>query len=107
MGHESPATFTGMSGGSALHNTGAKKPTKEELAEMRKKKAGFNLFPPENPQPRSSFKQPILDPKSPGYDVGRVLYDADKDGDTIFSDLNQDGLMVTRALKNLVNRFRK
>lgn len=104
MDHEgSPAEFTGMSGGSAFHNTGYgdKLATKEEKAEMNKKSAGFNFLPPSNPKDKSSFKQPILDPKSPGYDVGRVLYDANRDGDTVFSDLNQDGTMVGRAIRKL------
>jgi len=103
MGHESPATFTGMSGGSALHNTGYgdKLATKEEKEEMRKKPAGFNFLPPSNPKPRSSFKKPILDKKSPGYDAGRVLYDSDRDGDTIFNDLNQDGTMAGRFIRKL------
>lgn len=102
-GHDedSPAMFTGMSGGSAFYNTGARPATEEEKKEMRKKPASFNFLPPSNPKDKSSFKQPILDPKSPGYDVGRVLYDADKDGDTIFSDLNQDGTLVGRAIKTL------
>ena len=58
MGHESPANKD-----SALHNTGygGKLATKEEKAEMRKKPAGANFFPPSNPQPKSSFKKPILD----------------------------------------------
>lgn len=103
MGHESPAEFTGMSGGSAFHNTGYgdKLATKEEKAEMRKKKAGANFFPPSNPKEKSSFKKPILDSSSPGYDVARPLYDSNKDGDTIFSDLNQDGTMVGRAIRKL------
>ena len=87
--------------GSALQNTGARPATAEEKAEMRKKKAGANFFPPSNPQAKSSFKQPILDSNSPGYDQGRFLYDSDKDGDTVFSDLNQDGTMLGRAVKKL------
>ena len=101
-GHDSPAKFTGMSGGSAFYNTGARPATAKEKAEMRKKPAGFNFLPPSKPQKKSSFKQPILDPKSPGYDVARPLYDSNKDGDTIFSDLNQDGTMVGRAIKKLI-----
>lgn len=103
MGHESPAEFTGISGGSAFHNTGYgdKLATKEEKAEMRKKKAGANFFPPSNPKEKSSFKKPILDSSSPGYDIARPLYDSNKDGDTIFSDLNQDGTMVGRAIRKL------
>lgn len=80
---------------------GARLATAEEKAEMRKKKAGFNFFPPSNPKEKSSFKKPILDPKSPGYDVARPLYDSNKDGDTVFSDLNQDGTMLGRAFKKL------
>ena len=103
MGHESPAEFTGISGGSAFHNTGYgdKLATKEEKAEMRKKKAGANFFPPSNPKEKSSFKKPILDSSSPGYDIARPLYDSNKDGDTVFSDLNQDGTMVGRAIRKL------
>lgn len=103
VGEMSPAKFTGMSGGSAFHNTGYgdKLATKEEKAEMRKKPAGFNFFPPSNPKEKSSFKQPILDKGTPGYDAGRVLYDADKDGDHIFSDLNQDGTMAGRFVRKL------
>jgi hypothetical protein len=95
MGHESPANKD-----SALHNTGygGKLATKEEKAEMRKKPAGANFFPPSNPQPKSSFKKPILDSSSPGYDAARPLYDSNKDGDTVFSDLNQDGTMLGRAI---------
>ena len=105
MGHEgSPAEFTGMSGGSALHNTGYgdKLATKEEKAEMNKKSAGFNFLPPSNPKEKSSFKKPTLDPSSPGYDIARPLYDSNRDGDTIFSDLNQDGTMFGRAIKKLM-----
>ena len=103
MDHGSPAEFTGMSGGSAFHNTGYgdKLATKEEKAEMRKKKAGANFFPPSNPKEKSSFKKPILDSSSPGYDIARPLYDSNKDGDTVFSDLNQDGTMVGRAIRKL------
>ena len=81
--------------------TGARLATAEEKAEMRKKKAGANFFPPSNPKEKSSFKKPILDSSSPGYDVARPLYDSNKDGDTAFSDLNQDGTMVGRAIKKL------
>ena len=105
-GYEVPkpsvAKFTGMSGGSALHNTGARPATAKEKAEMRKKPAGANFFPPSNPKDKSSFKKPILDSNSPGYDVARPLYDSNKDGDTVFSDLNQDGTMLGRAVKKLL-----
>jgi hypothetical protein len=88
---------------SAFHNTGYgdKLATKKEKAEMNKKPAGFNIFPPSNPKDKSSFKQPILDSSSPGYDVARPLYDSNKDGDTVFSDLNQDGTLVGRAIRKL------
>lgn len=103
VGEMSPAKFTGMSGGSAFHNTGYgdKLATKEEKAEMNKKSAGFNFLPPSNPQEKSSFKKPILDPSSPGYDIARPLYDSDGDGDTVFNDLNQDGTMAGRFVRKL------
>ncbi len=103
VGEMSPAKFTGMSGGSAFHNTGYgdKLATKEEKAEMNKKSAGFNFLPPSNPQEKSSFKKPVLDPSSPGYDIARPLYDSDGDGDTVFNDLNQDGTMAGRFVRKL------
>ena len=105
---DSPAEFTGMSGGSAFHNNDPYSRAaandkvfadakKSKYSRSNPKHAGSNFFPPENPK----AKKDLVKGKTADEDYASRIYDVDQDGDSIFRDYNQDGTMLGRAIQNL------
>ena len=108
MGHESPAEFTGMSGGSAFHNNDPYSKAaasdkvfsdakKDMYSRNNPKHAGSNFFPPTNPK----SKKDLVKGKTADVDIASRIYDSNQDGDSVFRDYNQDGTMFGRAIKKL------
>jgi hypothetical protein len=110
---DSPAEFTGMSGGSAFHNNDPYSRAaandkvfadakKSKYSRSNPKHAGSNFFPPANPK----AKKDLVKGKTADEDLGSYLYDSDQDGDSVFRDYNQDGTMAGRFLQSLVKKFK-